>query len=181
MDETTSSVRIEIPGENTININTKNKPLVRSCKELSQSQPDLSSGEYRIDPNGGDEQDAILVYCDMLTRATCVHPQLSRNRTYVGEENEIWLSDYLGGQEIGYEATNNQLVHLQMLSTKATQNITYHCQNSIAYYDAENQNYQLALKFFAWDNAELSSSGRKYLRYEVIDDGCQVKRIEYHD
>lgn len=149
----------------------------RTCKELAVAQPQLPSGDYWIDPNEGDRKDAILVYCDMPKQATCVRsqPQRSNNIEYVGEESEIWLSDVHNGMKITYKAESNQISHLQMLSTHASQNITYHCKNSIGYFDADKNNYRKALKLLAWNDAELMAKHSQQLRYEVTTDGCQVK------
>ena len=35
----------------------------------------LFLGEYWIDPNSGTPKDAILVYCDMDTKSTCITPK----------------------------------------------------------------------------------------------------------
>lgn len=154
---------------------SKDSPA-RSCKELAVAQPDLPSGDYWIDPNEGDKNDAILVFCDMMKKATCIksQPQRSKNIKYVGDEHEIWLSDVHDGMKLTYKADSSQLIHLQMLSTHATQTVTYHCRNSVAYYDEEKKNYRRSLKFLAWNDAELTAKNSQQLRYDVISDGCQV-------
>lgn len=153
----------------------KNSPA-RTCKELSRARPELVSGDYWIDPNDGDKRDAILVYCDMAKRATCIRPQPARsqNINYVGDEKEIWLSEVHNGMKITYKADSNQLTYLQMHSTHATQNVTYHCRNTVVYFDAERKNYRQAVKFLAWNDAELTAKHSQQLRYDVIEDGCQV-------
>lgn len=149
----------------------------RTCKELAIAKPEIISGEYWIDPNEGDKNDAILVYCDMTKRATCVksQPQRSNNINYVGEEKEMWLSEVHNGMKLTYKADSTQLNHLQLLSTHATQNVTYHCKKSVAYFDAEKNNYRRSLKFLAWNDAELTAKNSQQLRYEVTEDGCQVR------
>lgn len=156
---------------------TKDSPA-RTCKELSKSKPELGSGEYWIDPNGDDKNDAILVYCDMAKKATCVksQPQRSANIQYVGDEREIWLSDVHDGMKITYKTDSSQLTHLQMLSTHATQSVTYHCKQSIAYFDAEKNNYRRSLKLLTWNDAELTAKNSLHLRYEVQEDGCKVNQ-----
>lgn len=154
----------------------KNSPA-RTCKELALAQPELPSGDYWIDPNDGDRTDAILVHCDMPKRATCVRsqPKRSKNIHYVGEENEIWLSEVHNGMKITYKSESNQLTHLQMLSTHAAQNITFHCKKSIGYFDAEKNNYKRSIKLLAWNDAELTAKNSQHLRYEVTEDGCKVR------
>lgn len=166
------------------NLDNLNKPTgqkdspARTCKELSLAQPELPSGDYWIDPNEGDKKDAILVHCDMPTKATCVRsqPQRSNNIEYVGEDREIWLSEVHNGMKLTYKAESNQITHLQMLSTHASQNITYHCKNSVGYFDAEKNNYRKSLKLLAWNDAELTAKNSQQLRYEVTEDGCQVNK-----
>jgi collagen type II alpha len=55
----------------------------------------FSSGQYWIDPNGGDMNDAILVHCDMSTGSSCVYPKpmTSKDIVYKGYEKEAWLSE----------------------------------------------------------------------------------------
>lgn len=133
---------------------------------------------FRIDPNEGDRKDAILVHCDMPKRATCVRsqPMRSNNIQYVGDEKEIWLSEVHNGMKLTYKADSNQLTHLQMLSTHATQNVTYHCKKSVGYFDAEKNHYRNAIKLLAWNDAMLTAKNSQQLRYEVTQDGCKVTR-----
>lgn len=158
----------------------KNSPA-RTCKELAIAKPELPSGDYWIDPNEGDRKDAILVHCDMPKRATCVRsqPARSNNIEYVGDEKEIWLSEVHNGMKLTYKAESNQLTHLQMLSTHASQNITYHCKNSVGYFDAEKNNYRQAIKLLAWNDAELTAKNSQQLKYEVTEDGCKVNIFCY--
>lgn len=155
----------------------------RTCKELAIAKPELPSGDYWIDPNEGDRKDAILVHCDMPKRATCVRsqPGRSKNIEYVGDESEIWLSEVHNGMKLTYKAESNQLTHLQMLSTHASQNITYHCKNSVGYFDDEKKNYRQAIKLLAWNDAELTAKNSQQLRYEVTEDGCKVSFSPFHN
>lgn len=151
----------------------------RTCKELSLARPELPTGDYWIDPNEGDKNDAILVHCDMSKKATCIksQPQRSKNINHIGDDHEMWLSEVHDGMKLTYKADSSQLTHLQMLSTHASQSITYHCKNSIAYYDEEKKNYRRALKFLAWNDAELTAKNSQQLRYDVVSDGCQVNEF----
>lgn len=167
------------------NMENLNKPTgekdspARTCNELSLAQPNLPSGDYWVDPNEGDHRDAILVYCDMTKKATCIRsqPQRSNNIEYVGDEKEIWLSEVHNGMKMTYKAESNQITHLQMLSTHASQDITYHCKNSVGYFDVEKNNYRRSLKLLAWNDAELTAKNSQQLRYEVTEDGCKVNSI----
>lgn len=55
-------------------------------------------GEYWIDPNEGDIRDAVLVWCDEVTKSTCIKPQPDNigpidfgNRH---SQPEFWLSEF---------------------------------------------------------------------------------------
>lgn len=62
----------------------------------------FSKGEYLIDPNGGDSNDAILVKCNAKKRSTCITPDRARsqNVTYYGDEEEVWLSEMEDGMQV---------------------------------------------------------------------------------
>lgn len=68
--------------------------LLSGClfrRKLSDHFP----GQYWIDPNGGDINDAIIVHCDMETGSSCVFPKpmTSQDIKYEGNEHEPWLSE----------------------------------------------------------------------------------------
>lgn len=75
-----------------------------------------------------------------------------------------------------YKADNNQIGFLQMLHTVATQNITYHCKNSVAFYDAISKTYRKGLKLLGWNDVEFTPRGNQKLRYSVFVDECKVSR-----
>jgi len=52
------------------------------------------TGEYWVDPNDGDIRDAILVYCDMDKRATCIYPSPAKSPqiAHAKPHSVIWLS-----------------------------------------------------------------------------------------
>lgn len=149
----------------------------KTCAELAAKNANVQSGDYWIDPNGGDKRDAVLVHCDFERKMTCVNssPQRSQSIRYTGDEKEIWLSDASGGMKLTYKADNNQLHFLQMLSSSASQDVTYHCKKSVAYFDQEKSNYRKAIKLLTWNDAELTARGSHHLRYEVVEDGCKVR------
>ena len=55
----------------------------------------MYSGEYWIDPNDGDQRDAILVLCDADTRSTCIFssPLRTPEISYLNSEPEVWLNE----------------------------------------------------------------------------------------
>merc|ERR1711884_477147 len=60
---------------------------------------------------------------------------------------------------------------LQMLSTKASQNITYHCQNSVGYHHARRDHKRKAIMLQSWNDLEINHRGK--FRYDVLSDDCQ--------
>lgn len=165
-------------------------PVPLTCKDLAIAHPDLPSGDYWIDPNGESEQDSVLVYCRMEDKATCIYPQpnisMEINPTALDhledEEDEEthrhWFSDMENGFQFTYKIDSIQLRHLQLLSSSAQQNLTYHCFNSIAYYDAKAGSFDSALRLQAWnDLLELTAHGiAKRARYAVVEDECRVRK-----
>ena len=65
-----------------------------------------------------------------------------------------------------------QLNFLRLLSDRATQNFTYHCSGGVAWYDADNDNYDSAITFLGSNGDELAYGSDFEPR--VIKDDCQV-------
>jgi len=160
---------------------TKDTPA-KTCRDLHTALPEKPSGEYWIDPNAGDPKDAILVHCDMDTLATCVtpKPQMSQEINHITTERMTWFSDIpleTGGFQLTYKADSNQITFLQMLSSKASQNITYHCFDSIAYNNARNNKVRQAVQLLTWNDLELKPRGK--FKYSVPLDDCQHEKREW--
>ena len=68
------------------------------------------------------------------------------------------------------------MTFLQLLSTHSSQNLTYHCRNSVANYDATDRSYKKALKILGWNDIELNAMGKKRFKYEVTEDECKVSK-----
>ena len=119
-----------------------------------------------------------MVYCDMENLATCITPKptISGEVTHRTQERETWFSEMPenGGFAFTYKADSNQIAFLQMLSTKASQNVTYHCSNSVAYYHNRGSNHRRAIALQSWNDLEIRRRGK--FRYQVIKDDCQVKK-----
>lgn len=158
----------------------KNYPA-KTCRDLAVAYPEFESGNYWIDPNDGDIRDAILVYCDLKKRATCIipSPMKSNEISYIGKEPEIWLSEIDNGMKINYKADSNQIGFLQLLSTQASQNITFHCQNTVAYFDNVKNNHRRGVKLMTWNDNELTPKGPQRLRYDVTEDGCADRKSSW--
>lgn len=60
------------------------------------------------------------------------------------------------------------------MSTEASQNITYHCKNSVAYMDQATGNLKKALLLQGSNEIELRPEGNSRFTYSVIEDGCTV-------
>lgn len=159
----------------------KQSSPAKTCRDLFAAYPEYKSGHYWIDPNEGDVRDAILVYCDAEKRSSCILPQPLRTKElhYVGEEHEVWLGEMETGMKITYKADSNQIGFLQLLSGSATQNVTYHCKNSIAFFNKEKNSYRQSLKLLAWNDAELTARGPQRLRYDAVLDECQHRSSTY--
>ena len=67
------------------------------------------------------------------------------------------------------------MIFLQLLSTKAYQNITYHCRNSVAYYDYYEGNFNKSALFMTSNDLELVATNPVKYRYSVARDECQVR------
>lgn len=154
----------------------------RTCKEILAHHPESTSGQYWIDPNEGDTKDAILVECDMKRGASCIVPQQRRSskiRNSAIDAEGVWLGESRDGFKMHYKAHSNQITYLQLLSSHADQNLTYHCKNSVAYYDAEAKTHKQGLKLLAWNDAELLPKGNVRLRYEALIDDCQYRSAHW--
>jgi hypothetical protein len=151
----------------------------RTCKDLALSHPDFDNGMYWIDPNAGSPVDAIEVYCDIKLHLTCITPspsQVFKGVWYKGPSKHVWFGeDMEEGFPFTYKADQIQLTFLQLLSTEAYQNITYHCRNSVAYYDREEKNYDKAALFMTSNDLELVAKKPRKFRYNVVKDECQYK------
>src|ERR1700743_2598868 len=77
-----------------------------------------------------------------------------------------------------YKTDGNQMTFLQLLSANAEQNMTYHCFNSAAHYDAQKRSYRSALKLMSWNDLELTARGTRRTRYTVVDDECRVSSFK---
>lgn len=77
-------------------------------------------------------------------------------------------------------AASIQLNFLRLLSTEASQNITYHCKNSIAYMDQALGNLKKALLLEGSNEVELRAEGSSRFTYSVLEDGCKVHCLKIY-
>lgn len=121
----------------------------RSCKDLWLCHPDFPNGNYHIDPNGGSPRDGVEVYCDLEQEGvTCIAPSIQRksmSRFKKSQPGDWFSEDPKYGFRFDYNVSIPQFKFLRLLSATASQRFTYHCQNSVGWYDKENDNYDKAV------------------------------------
>lgn len=79
-----------------------------------------------------------------------------------------------GGQGSDPADVAIQLTFLRLMSTEASQNITYHCKNSVAYMDQQTGNLKKALLLQGSNEIEIRAEGNSRFTYSVTYDGCTV-------
>lgn len=185
VDTTLKSLSQQI--ENIRSPEGSRKNPARTCRDLKMCHPDWKSGEYWIDPNQGCNLDAIKVFCDMETGATCVYPlqpTVAQKAWYISknpkEKKHVWFGESMdGGFQFEYGSTDSdpadvaiQLTFLRLMSTEASQNITYHCKNSVAYLDQQTGNLKKSLLLQGSNDIELRGEGNSRFTYVALEDGC---------
>uniref|UniRef100_A0A8C2H3Q9 Collagen, type XI, alpha 2 n=1 Tax=Cyprinus carpio TaxID=7962 RepID=A0A8C2H3Q9_CYPCA len=145
-------------------LGTQESPA-RTCQDLHLSQPDLKDGEYWIDPNQGCARDSFKVYCNFTAGGeTCLYPSKAvENFSYVD-----WSGEPVGIVQLGF---------LRLLSVQARQNLTYHCQRSVAWADlTADGGYKRALHFQGANDEELSYETSPYIK--ALVDGLDRTVLE---
>jgi len=93
------------------------------------------------------------------------------------KKDHVWFGEEMDeGFPFTYKADRVQLTFLQLLSNEAYQNITYHCRNSVAYYDHSARNYKQAVKFMTSNDLELVAKKPVKFRYSVALDDCKYRK-----
>jgi len=136
-----------------------------SCADLFRMKKSLRSGYYWIDPNGGSNEDAVVVHCNAVNHETCIYPKapkMENRKHYEGEEEIVWAKKVID-EEPGFEYAANivQIKMIRLLSEKARQNVTYTCKNSHAILKVLTDDEQTE------DIAKLET--------KVIKDDCLIK------
>lgn len=78
-----------------------------------------------------------------------------------------------------YKADQTQLAFLQISSSRARQNLTYECKNSIGFYDAVAGSHSKAVRLMSWNDKQLRHDGNHMFTYRVLLDECQHKTNEW--
>ncbi|MGH0127538.1 UNVERIFIED_CONTAM: hypothetical protein FKN15_041345 [Acipenser sinensis] len=156
------------------------------------SLPLRSAGDYWIDPNQGCAVDAIKVFCNMESGETCVYPNpasIPRKNWWTSksaDRKHVWFGETMnGGFHFSYgddslapNTASIQMTFLRLLSTEASQNLTYHCKNSIAYMDQSAGNLKKAVLLQGSNDVEIRAEGNSRFTYNVLEDGCTLRRNE---
>ncbi|OBS58698.1 hypothetical protein A6R68_10177, partial [Neotoma lepida] len=130
--------------------------------------------------------DAIKVFCNMETGETCINaspmtiPRKNWWTDSAAEKKHVWFGESMnGGFQFSYgnpdlpeDVLDVQLAYLRLLSSRASQNITYHCKNSIAYMDQASGNVKKSLKLMGSNEGEFKAEGNSKFTYTVLEDGC---------
>lgn len=162
------------------------KSPIRMCRDLRMAHPEFKSGAYWVDPNQGSSLDAIKVHCNMETGETCIYPSQSsipmKNwyQSSSSAKKHVWFSESMtGGFQFQYgsegsdpEDVSIQMTFMRLMSNQASQNITYHCKNSIAYMDSATGNLKKALLLQGSNDVEIRAEGNSRFTYSVSEDGC---------
>lgn len=136
--------------------------------------------------------DAIKVYCDFSTGETCIRAQpesITPNNWYRSSKTKThtWLGETInGGTQFEYNMKGmtskemaTQLAFMRLLANHASQNITYHCKNSVAYLDEETGSLNKAVILQGSNDVELVPEGNSRFTYTVLVDGCSKKTNEW--
>lgn len=79
-----------------------------------------------------------------------------------------------GDDSLAPNTASIQMTFLRLLSTEASQNLTYHCKNSVAYLDASTGNLKKAVLLQGSNDVEIRAEGNSRFTYSVMEDGCAV-------
>ncbi|NXA43293.1 CO5A3 protein, partial [Eudromia elegans] len=147
----------------------------RVCRELQLCHPELSDGEYWIDPNQGCSRDAFRVFCNFTAGGeTCLFPEkkleaVSGSGKRHGAGAALRFS-YVDAD--GRAVPVPQLTFLRLLSAHARQSFTLRCQNAAAWFDAASGSFSRALRLRGADGEELGPGGP----VRALHDGCRHRR-----
>jgi len=70
------------------------------------------------------------------------------------------------------EDVSIQMTFMRLMSNQASQNVTYHCKNSIAYMDSASGNLKKAVLLQGSNDIEIRAEGNSRFTYSVVEDGC---------
>ena len=84
--------------------------------------------------------------------------------------------------QIQYSDHHSQFAFLQVMSQRASQTITYHCKNSVAWLDEKLNNHDKSIRLLALNGYEYSKDGHTNAQPKVLKDECKVRKsFPYHE
>jgi len=152
----------------------------KSCKDIQMCFPEATSGEYWLDPNGGQIDDKIKVFCNLTADRveTCVSPIAQFDIVTMSEfkSNDFtqhkWVAKETESAKILYPVRTSQWRHLVIGMQSGHQNITYHCKNSPADRTMEGSQHDF-LKLLNNKKVELTTDTRsRKEEVNVVEDSC---------
>eukprot|EP00045_Choanoeca_perplexa_P000994 m.17335 g.17335 ORF g.17335 m.17335 type:complete len:440 (-) comp10665_c0_seq2:179-1498(-) len=170
-----------------------------TCSHLYHAIPMMASGWFWIDPNGGDNADAVSVYCEVQTdnANTLVYAlqNLAQDRHTgpSGTDQLSFISSYISG-EFEYNISASQLQALQDQSSVGRQSLVFQCKGVLVHsWTSQSNTNDLVENFTFWkssrgllwyaDGSNATALGSNYSdvqRYPVyyLDDGCKSNNID---
>lgn len=116
----------------------------------------------------------------MKTKSTCVSAkpnEITKGTWYHGPTQRLWFGEAIeNGFPFTYKADKVQLTFLQLLSSGATQNITFHCRNTVAYFDKKQKTFAKAAIFRTYNDLELVAKKSSKFKYDVASDNCKNRQ-----
>lgn len=108
----------------------------------------------------------------------CLIILLSRHKNSTALLLSLSLIQFSYGEKIPTpNVASIQMNFLRLLSSEASQSITYHCKNSVAYMDEATGNLKKALLLQGSNDVEIRAEGNSRFTYSVQEDGCKVRLI----
>ncbi|CAB4018054.1 collagen, type II, alpha 1, partial, partial [Paramuricea clavata] len=125
----------------------------RTCRDLHACHPQLK--------NGG---------------KSCVAPSPERipKRSWSRGKPKVRIpfSNVASNFTFRYPISRVQFNFLRLLSTDASQRVSYNCKSSTAWYNKREKSYKFGVRFYGWNGRKFKHKGK--LRPRVLSDGCKV-------
>lgn len=154
-----------------------------TCRDIAMADPNLKTGYYWINPNGGSISDAIRVFCKMNREKTqtCLEASQfeypAQQWTFTKQEQGVWsfAASFVEGDEFSYNSHKSQVKMLQQHADDGKQRVTFKCKDTSIVFNQANSSYDQAVSLLSFDEEVMGARSKKPFRYRVIKDGCQKK------
>jgi hypothetical protein len=154
----------------------------KSCKDIQMCFPEATTGEFWLDPNGGQTDDKVKVHCNFNgdTIETCIQPMTTFEIIEMEEFKKTdltqhkWVAQHVetDNAQIVYPVRANQWRNFAIGMKSGHQNVTYHCKNSPAHKTMEGAQKPF-LKILNNKNIELQTGTKSRLdKMDVVEDKC---------